>query len=48
MRGNTFESLQLEDGPVETPGPRDVLVRIRAVSLNYRDIIVVKKVCQQI
>jgi NADPH:quinone reductase-like Zn-dependent oxidoreductase len=32
-----YESLQLVDAPEPTPGPGEVLVRVRAVSLNYRD-----------
>lgn len=32
-----FDSLQLSDSPPLSPGPGQVLVRIRAVSLNFRD-----------
>ena len=34
--------LALTDRPSPTPGPGQVLVRIRAVSLNYRDLVVVR------
>jgi NADPH:quinone reductase-like Zn-dependent oxidoreductase len=33
-----FEALRLVDRPQPAPGPRDVRVRVRAVSLNYRDL----------
>lgn len=33
--------LVLADRPDPTPGPRDVVVRTRAVSLNYRDLLVI-------
>src|SRR4051812_16724715 len=36
------DALQLEDLPDPTPGPGEVLVRIRAASLNYRDLMVCK------
>lgn len=32
-----YEGLTLVDAPDPTPGPGEVLVRLRAVSLNYRD-----------
>jgi NADPH:quinone reductase-like Zn-dependent oxidoreductase len=38
----SFEGLRTEDLPTPRPGPGEVLVRVRAVSLNYRDLLVVK------
>jgi NADPH:quinone reductase-like Zn-dependent oxidoreductase len=32
-----LENLRLSDEPAPEPGPRDLLVRVRAVSLNYKD-----------
>ena len=37
-----IDSLTLVDRPDPTPGPRQVLVRVRATSLNYRDLITVE------
>jgi NADPH:quinone reductase-like Zn-dependent oxidoreductase len=37
-----LESLKLVERPQPRPGPAEVLLRIRAVSLNYRDLMVVK------
>ena len=37
-----IESLSLLERPDPTPGPRQVLVRVRATSLNYRDLITVE------
>jgi NADPH:quinone reductase-like Zn-dependent oxidoreductase len=37
-----LQSLKLTERPDLTPGPGQVLVRVRAVSLNYRDLLVVK------
>ena len=39
-----IDALTLVDRPEPQPGPGQVLVRIRAVSLNYRDLLVVKGV----
>ena len=33
-----IDSLTLVERPEPTPGPRQVLVRVRATSLNYRDL----------
>ena len=38
---NGIDSLRLADAPTPTPGRGEVLVRVRAVSLNYRDLLVV-------
>ena len=32
------DSVKLNEGPVPRPGPGQVLIRVRAVSLNYRDL----------
>jgi NADPH:quinone reductase-like Zn-dependent oxidoreductase len=37
-----IEALRLEERPVPEPGPGQVLVRIGAVSLNYRDLLVIR------
>jgi NADPH:quinone reductase-like Zn-dependent oxidoreductase len=37
-----IESLQLTDRPTPKPGPGEVLVRVRATSLNYRDLALIK------
>ena len=37
-----LDSLELVERPTPTPGRGEVLVRVRAVSLNYRDLLVVK------
>ena len=37
-----IDGLALVDAPDPTPGPRDVLVRWRAWSLNYRDLALVE------
>lgn len=39
-----IDSLTLVERPEPQPGPGQVLVRIRAVSLNYRDLLVIKGV----
>jgi NADPH:quinone reductase-like Zn-dependent oxidoreductase len=36
------DGLRLDDVPDPTPGPGEVLFRLRAVSLNYRDLLVAK------
>jgi NADPH:quinone reductase-like Zn-dependent oxidoreductase len=38
---NGVESLKVADAPTPSPGPGQALVRVRAVSLNYRDLLVV-------
>ena len=40
--GFGLDHLRLSEAPVPEPGPHDVLVRIRAASLNYRDLLVVE------
>lgn len=42
LRGFGRENLALTDKPVPQPGPKDVLVRVSAVSLNYRDKLLVE------
>jgi NADPH:quinone reductase-like Zn-dependent oxidoreductase len=37
-----IDSLEFVERPTPQPGPGDVLVRVRAVSLNYRDLMMVK------
>jgi NADPH:quinone reductase-like Zn-dependent oxidoreductase len=37
-----LEGLVLEDRPTPQPGPGELLLRVRAVSLNYRDLLVAK------
>ena len=37
-----IDSLTLVERPEPTPGPRQVLVRVRATSLNYRDLITIE------
>lgn len=39
LRGTGIEQLVLESAPVPTPGPDDVLIRVRATSLNFRDLL---------
>lgn len=36
------EQLELADVPTPRPGPGEVLIKVRAVSLNYRDLLMVK------
>ena len=37
-----IESLTLVERPDPTPGPRQVLVRVKATSLNYRDLLTIE------
>lgn len=37
-----LEAIQVVEAPDPTPGPGEVLVRMRAVSLNYRDLLMVQ------
>src|SRR5438132_14426660 len=37
-----FDGLALADRPDPDPGPGQVVVKVRAVSLNFRDLLVVK------
>ncbi|SIN73332.1 NADPH:quinone reductase [Singulisphaera sp. GP187] len=37
-----LDGLRLDELPTPTPGPGQVLVRVQAVSLNYRDLLVLK------
>ena len=39
---NGIDSLTLVERPDPTPGPRQVLVRVRATSLNYRDLLTIE------
>ena len=39
----SLENLQLVDLPAPVPGPGEVLVEIKAASLNYRDLFVVRR-----
>lgn len=41
-RGSGLESLVLTERPVPEPGPRELLVKLRAVSLNYRDLAILR------
>lgn len=36
----SVDALKLGEAPIPTPGPGEVLVRVRASSLNYRDVII--------
>lgn len=38
----SIDALQLAERPQPQPGPREALVKLRAASLNYRDLLVVK------
>ncbi|BBL80219.1 NADPH:quinone oxidoreductase [Rubrobacter xylanophilus] len=42
LRGRGLESLALTERPEPRPGPGQVLVRMRAASLNYRDLLVAR------
>lgn len=39
---NDFSDLKLESGQIPKPKPNEVLIRIHAVSLNYRDLTIAK------
>jgi NADPH:quinone reductase-like Zn-dependent oxidoreductase len=39
---NGFDSLNFKEGPVPKCGDNEVLVKLRAASLNYRDLIIPK------
>jgi NADPH:quinone reductase-like Zn-dependent oxidoreductase len=41
LRGNSIESLTPVERETPEPGPGQVLVRVRAASLNYRDLLIV-------
>ncbi len=43
-RAGSIDGLAVVEVPKPTPGPGEILVRIRAVSLNYRDLMTVKGV----
>src|SRR5215469_2386378 len=38
----TLDSVSVADRPDPRPGPGEVLIRVRACSLNYRDLLVLK------
>jgi NADPH:quinone reductase-like Zn-dependent oxidoreductase len=40
LRGQSIDTLARTDRPRPEPGPRQVLVRMRAASLNYRDLLI--------
>ena len=42
LRGKGLDTLTLVERPVPRPGPRQVLVRMRAASLNYRDLLIAR------
>src|SRR5215212_10236722 len=39
-----LDSLRLVERPVPRPGPGEILVRVRAASLNYRDLVILEGV----
>ena len=41
IRSFGIDQLALGDAPTPRPGPGQVLVRVHAVSLNYRDLLMV-------
>lgn len=41
----SYDGLVVSDEPTPSPGRHDVLIRVRAASLNYRDTIIVKGSC---
>ncbi len=42
LRGFGLESLVLTERPEPVPGPFDAVVRVRAASLNYRDLVLIR------
>jgi NADPH:quinone reductase-like Zn-dependent oxidoreductase len=40
-RGDGIDALRAVEQPVPTPGPGQVLMRVRAISVNYRDLLVI-------
>lgn len=40
LRGQSIDTLTLVERPVPAPGPGQALVRVRAASLNYRDLLI--------
>lgn len=46
--GAGIDGLALSDEPAREPGPGQVLVRVRAASLNYRDILVARRANQPV
>ncbi|MGB7831122.1 MAG: alcohol dehydrogenase catalytic domain-containing protein, partial [Xanthobacteraceae bacterium] len=38
----SLDNIRIVERPEPKPGPRDVLVRMRAASLNFRDLVVVE------
>jgi NADPH:quinone reductase-like Zn-dependent oxidoreductase len=42
LRGFSFDQLILTEQPTPQPGPGEVLVKLRALSLNFRDLLVVQ------
>jgi NADPH:quinone reductase-like Zn-dependent oxidoreductase len=38
--GTGFDGIELVEQPVPEPGPRDVLIRVRSASLNFRDLLI--------
>jgi NADPH:quinone reductase-like Zn-dependent oxidoreductase len=40
LNGTSIEALRLVERPVPRPGPGQLLVRVRAASLNYRDLLI--------
>ena len=43
ISGPGFENLKLVEKPVPTPGPGEVQVRIKAATLNYRDLLLLQR-----
>src|SRR5688572_11192778 len=40
LNGTSIDALRLVERPVPRPGPGQLLVRVRAASLNYRDLLI--------